>query len=109
MKNIILLLTIVTFFTFFHNDSYAQCADAPDELFRGRLKAPGGVYGNPYTMFDRRKPNNKYFDAVGELGRIRQRIIQEKINVALNGRALTKPTKKWRALNFALIICLYLN
>jgi len=64
-------------------DLKAQCTDAPDELFRGRLKAPGGVYGNPYTMFDRRKPGNFYFDAAGELGRIRTRIIAEKKNPAI--------------------------
>jgi len=72
----ILFYSILLFL--FLNELKAQCTDAPDELFRGRLKAPGGVYGNPYTMFDRRKPGNFYFDAMGELGRIRKRIHDER-------------------------------
>jgi hypothetical protein len=27
----------------------------PDELYRGRLKKDGALYGNPYTMMDRTK------------------------------------------------------
>jgi hypothetical protein len=26
---------------------FSQCTDVPDELYRGRLKAPGGAYGHP--------------------------------------------------------------
>jgi hypothetical protein len=59
------------------NATYSQCTDAPEELFRLRLKSNGGAYGNPYTMFDRRKPYGKDFIAWDELGKIRARIIDD--------------------------------
>jgi len=62
---------------------FSQCTDVPDELYRGRLKAPGGAYGHPYTMFDRRKPYGKDFLAWDELGKIRTAIIYN-YNMSVN-------------------------
>jgi hypothetical protein len=71
MKNLLVFLILVCCT---HTNVLAQCTDAPEELFRLRLKSNGGAYGNPYTMFDRRKPGNQNFDTKNELRKIRKRI-----------------------------------
>lgn len=50
----------------------------PDELYRKRYKEPGMTYGNPYTTFNRRKPN---WSLASDLKIIRDRLI------AFNGSA----------------------
>lgn len=54
MKNFILILILITSSqTISAQCDYADFSDAPEELFRKRVKEPGMRYGNPYTMFVR--------------------------------------------------------
>lgn len=39
----------------------------PDELYRGRYKPANANYGNPYTMFNKRKPNWNLEDELKEI------------------------------------------
>jgi hypothetical protein len=63
-------LLLIFIFSICGNYVYSQ----PEELFRGRHIVKGGIYGHPYTTFDRQN---------GDLGinqtvkRIRERIISE--------------------------------
>lgn len=46
----------------------------PDELNRGRYKPEGMNYGNPYTMFNKRKPG---WSLEGDLDIIREKILSQ--------------------------------
>jgi hypothetical protein len=39
----------------------------PNELYRGRLKKEGALYGNPYTIFNKRNNGNVNFSLKAEL------------------------------------------
>jgi hypothetical protein len=54
MKKLLLCLILISFFIKVNAQcDYADYSDAPEELFRKRVKEPEMRYGNPYTMFVR--------------------------------------------------------
>lgn len=56
MKKIILVcyfIVIVTFISIAQNCQFEE--SVPEEMYRGRYKETGMTYGNPYTMFNKRK------------------------------------------------------
>ena len=64
---VLVLLTLIL-------KSYSQCVsygypffDEPDELYRGRLKFAGELYGNPYTLMDRTKFKNNPADGFDKI------------------------------------------
>jgi hypothetical protein len=61
-KHIVLLVTGIIIIHIRYSTAQNLCdghetplGGMPDELYRGRLKKDGALYGNPYTMMDRTK------------------------------------------------------
>jgi hypothetical protein len=51
MKIKLLIIGLILSLSAIAQCDYADFSDAPEELFRKRVKEPGMRYGNPYTMF----------------------------------------------------------
>jgi hypothetical protein len=76
LKIVLLLFAIFTQIDFIHSQCYYHDeSNAPEELFRKRVKEQGMRYGNPYTMFVR----DDNFDLKKKLDEIRTNINNYKI------------------------------
>lgn len=68
------LTVIIVVNTCYSQSNCKYKTSVPDELYRGRYKPANANYGNPYTMFNKRKPN---WNLESELTQIRNAIVQQ--------------------------------